>query len=232
MLLCLAVLSWGARAQTEVLSYEAEWRLLRAGVADVTWTGTRQAELKLRTVGLVSKLVHVENLYQANYDAGQCAVSARMISIEGGRHREADAAYDKEGKKATYLERDTRKDTVVKRAEVETPGCVYDVMGALRALRGMKLEPGQSLRLPVSDGKKFIQARVECLNRETVRTKAGTFQTVRCEAFLLSGELYGRKGRLFVWISEGEPRLPVQLRVQMPFYIGTVTLTLEKVETR
>jgi hypothetical protein len=42
--------------------------------------------------------------------------------------------------------------------------------------------------------------------------------------------LYRRKGRLFVWISEDERRLPVQIRIQMPFYIGTVTLQLEKVE--
>ena len=57
-----------------------------------------------------------------------------------------------------------------------------------------------------------------------------TFQTLRCEAFIMNGEMFGRKGRLYIWISQDERRLPVQIRVQMPFYIGTVTVTLEKLE--
>jgi hypothetical protein len=63
-----------------------------------------------------------------------------------------------------------------------------------------------------------------------VKTPAGTFQTTRYEAFLFNGVLFGRKGRLFIWISDDEARLPVQIRVQLPFYIGTVTIQLEKVE--
>jgi hypothetical protein len=63
-----------------------------------------------------------------------------------------------------------------------------------------------------------------------VNTPAGKFKATRYEAFLFNGVLYGRKGRLFVWISDDEKRLPVQIRVQLPFYIGTVTVQLEKVE--
>ena len=43
--------------------------------------------------------------------------------------------------------------------------------------------------------------------------------------------LYRRSGRLFVWLTDDERRLPVQIRVQLRFYIGTVTLQLEKEET-
>jgi hypothetical protein len=230
VLLILSAFCVGAVAQTERLSFDAEWRLIRAGTAELTWTGRQQAQLKLRSVGLVAKLIRIEDAYDASFDAAQCALANKMVSNEGNRQREADAAYDVAGKKATYLEKDLRKNAVVRRAEIDTPGGVLDVIGALHALRQRKLEPGQSFTLPVSDGKKFINARVECQEKEVIKTKAGTFQTMRCEAFLMNGELYGRKGRLFLWISEDERRLPVQVRVQMPFYIGTMTITLEKVE--
>jgi hypothetical protein len=61
-----------------------------------------------------------------------------------------------------------------------------------------------------------------------VKTPAGQFDTIKYEAFLFNGQLYRRKGRLFVWLTDDDRRLPVQVRVQLPFYIGTVTLQLEK----
>jgi len=33
---------------------------------------------------------------------------------------------------------------------------------------------------------------------------------------------------MFVWVSEDARRLPVQLRVRLPFIIGNITLQLEK----
>ena len=95
-------------------------------------------------------------------------------------------------------------------------------------LRSAKPEPGATLEWPVSDGKKLISARVDALAREKVKTPAGQFDTIKYEAFLFNGQLYRRRGRLFVWLTDDDRRLPVQLRIQLPFYIGTVTLQLEK----
>ncbi len=93
----------------------------------------------------------------------------------------------------------------------------------------MHLEPGQSARIPISDGKKAVLAKVEAQERETVKTDAGIrYKTIRYEAFLFDNVLYRRRGRLFVWLTDDERKLPVQLRIRLPFYIGTVTLQLEK----
>jgi hypothetical protein len=37
-------------------------------------------------------------------------------------------------------------------------------------------------------------------------------------------------GRVFVWLTDDDRRLPVQIRVRMNFPLGTVTLELEKEE--
>ena len=71
---------------------------------------------------------------------------------------------------------------------------------------------------------------IEAQERETIRTPAGVFTTIRHEAMLFNGVIFRRKARLFVWLTDDTRRLPVQIRVQMPFYIGTVTLQLEKEE--
>jgi hypothetical protein len=39
--------------------------------------------------------------------------------------------------------------------------------------------------------------------------------------------LYRRRGRLFIWLTDDDRKLPVQVKVRLPFYIGTVTLQLQ-----
>jgi hypothetical protein len=102
------------------------------------------------------------------------------------------------------------------------------VISALEKLRTLRLPAGKSVTLPVSNGKKSVEARVDAQGVESVETPAGKFRAVRYEAHLYNGVLYRRKGRLFVWLTDDERRLPVRIKFQFPFYIGSVTIELEK----
>jgi hypothetical protein len=217
----------------EVLHYNVEWRLIHAGNARLSWQASNQgtpgweANLDLESAGLVSRLYKVDNHYSSLAGESLCAVSSILKAHEGSRHRETRVTFDRERGKAVYREQDLTKNTVNSK-EIDIPACVYDVIGALYHLRTMTLEVGQSALLPVSDGKKSVMARVEAQERETIKTDAGSFKTVRYEAFLFNNVLYRRRGRLFIWLTDDNRRLPVQIRVRLPFYIGTVTLQLEK----
>ena len=82
----------------------------------------------------------------------------------------------------------------------------------------------------MSDGRKSVTVQIQTQEKETIRTPAGVFTTVRHEAMLFNGVLFRRKARLFIWLTDDVRRLPVQIRVQMPFYLGSVTLQLEREE--
>jgi len=112
--------------------------------------------------------------------------------------------------------------------ETEIPACVHDVAGGLFFIRTLNLEPGQSAQIPVSDGKKSALARVNSILRETVKTPAGTYKTIRYEAFLFNDVIYRRSGRLYIWLTDDRRRLPVQVQVRLQLTIGTITLQLEK----
>lgn len=221
----------GAVPKREELFYRAEWRLVHAGNVRLSWgpaaeNGGWKAHLKLQSAGLVSRLHRVDNEYIALMDAGLCATSSTMRAHEGRRRREILVHFDGASGKASYLERDLARDAVVNAEEVDIPGCVHDLLGGLYRLRAMRVEPGQVVHLPVSDGRKSVSARVEAQAREKLRIGEITYQTIRYEAFLFNNVLYRRSGRLFVWLTDDERRLPVQIRVRLPFYIGTVTLEL------
>ncbi len=217
--------------QHEELFYRAEWRLVHAGNVRLSWgpageNGGWRAQLRLQSAGLVSRLYRVDNEYVAFLDAALCVTSSTLRANEGRKHREILVHFDGAAGKAGYLERDPVRDVVVAAHEIDIPACVHDVVGGLYRLRAMRVEPGQVVYLPISDGKKSVSARVEAQQRETIRIGDTTYQTIRYEAFLFNNVLYRRSGRLFVWLTDDERRLPVQIRVRLPFYIGTVTLEL------
>jgi hypothetical protein len=230
LLLCGLLGGESLRAQEENLVYGAEWRFVRAGEIDLKLTGASQTDMALRTLGLVGKLYRVNNVYRATFDPGFCALTLNLNAHEGKRHRLTQVTYDRENGRVSLIERDALKDAIVSQNDMETPKCVHEVTGALQRLRELRPEPGTTLQVPISDGKKSVSARVDALAREKVRTPLGEFNTIKYEAFLFNGVLYRRKGRMFVWLSDDERRLPVQIRIQLPFYIGTVTIRLEKAD--
>ena len=67
---------------------------------------------------------------------------------------------------------------------------MHDVLGGILSLRGLTLEPGQSALVPMSDGRRAAQVKVDAQEREEVVTPAGTFKTIRYEANLMNGVVY------------------------------------------
>jgi hypothetical protein len=232
----LAVAAFAQRNELpgrEALTYSVEWRLITAGRASIDWRQDRdgaEIDLRVESVGLVSKLFRVQDDYRTRLSPALCTESSQLTSHEGSRQRETRIAYDGAAHKAAYLERDIQRNTVLLQHEIEIPVCVHDVAGGLYVMRTLNLEPGQSTTVPVTDGKKFALAKVEAQQREDVKTPEGVFHTIRYEVYLFDNVIYRRPARLNVWLTDDRRKLPVEIRVRMQFTIGTITLLLEKHE--
>ena len=213
------------------LNYDIEWRLIRAGTVTIE-AGESSGRVKIESAGLVSTLFKVDDTYTASYTQGFCAAGTLLDAREGKRHRQTTVTYDRDQGMAMLTERDLIKNEAGASAQTEIPRCVHEVLGAILTLRGTPLEPGQSKQVPMSNGRHSAQVRVEAQQREEVSTPAGVFKTVRYEAGLMNGVVYQRKGRAFVWLTDDEKRIPVQIRVRLSFPVGTVTLQLQKEEPK
>jgi hypothetical protein len=216
------------------LSYRVEWRLVTAGTADILYTRPTgndwQIQLSLQTIGFVNRLYHVLDTYRVSSDDGFCANSAHLDAQEGKRHFITQTNFDEAKKKVFYEERDLTKN-VVKHDELDIQPCTHDVLGALALLGRSGLQPGKSITLPVSDGKKIARVRIEAQGKENVVVDEKKYQTIRYEAFLFDNVLYRRKGTLYIWVTDDAQRLPVQIHVQLGFPVGTVSLELQKAQS-
>jgi hypothetical protein len=220
----------------ETLRYDIEWRLINAGRATLEWAPREseeagwQIKMHIESAGLVSKLYRVDDRYTSILDPQLCAISSHLIAHEGRRHRETNIKFNPEAGKAHYLETDLVKKAVLNDKEIDVPACVHDVLGSLYYLRTMDLDPGQSTEIAITDGKKSVSAKVEAQAREDIKIRKQTYKTIRYQAYLFNNVLYRRSAKLYVWLTDDELRLPVQIRVRMQFTIGTITLQLKKEE--
>jgi hypothetical protein len=220
----------------EVLDYAIEWRLIPAGSAKMTWismphsaVAANELRLHLESAGLVSRLFRVNDDYTVSLNQNLCAQNSFLAAHEGNRNRETRVTYDAQNRKANYIEKDLNKNTTVVH-DVDIPPCVHDVIGGLAVLRTLRLEPGKTVQIPVSDGKKFVQVKIESERREDLSTLMGVRKTIRYEVFVFDNVLYKRSGHMHIWLTDDNRRLPVQLQVRLQFTIGTITFKLEKEE--
>jgi Protein of unknown function (DUF3108) len=220
----------------ENLEYEVEWRLISAGRAKLSLanfspesTVEREMKLHLESTGLVSRLFHVNDDYTADATGNYCAESTFMTAHEGSRDRETKVEYDASAHKAVFHEHDFAKNTTISH-EVGIPNCSHDIVSGLYQLRTMALEPGKSVFLPISDGKKSVSMKIECQRREEIRTPLGPRKTLLYEIFAFNDVLYQRPGHVHVWLTDDARRVPVQIEIRLQFTIGTITLRLAKDE--
>jgi hypothetical protein len=217
----------------EKLTYRIEWRLVTAGSATLQLTRAApqqwQLNLNLESAGLVNRLYHVLDTYRVVSNDAFCGVSSVFDAQEGKRRFSTVEDFDNSRHKLSYDEKDLVKNTVAKH-QVDIAPCTYEITGALSALRGMRVDPGRTITLPMTNGKKLVDAKVEAQARENISIDGKNYSTVRYEAFVFDNVIYRRKGRLFIWMTDDAERMPVQLRIQTGFPIGSITLELEKHE--
>jgi hypothetical protein len=209
-----------------------EWRLITAGTATLDLKPTPehkwQTTLNIQSAGVLSRLYRVADTYNVTTDPKFCLVNSELQAEENKRHV-ITRMWLENTPKLRYEEKDLIKNLTVQK-ELEVPPCTREIAGALASLRLLRLEPGKSTTIPVTDGKKVVSARVESQARENLTFEGKKYQTLRYEAFLFDNVLYRRKGRLFVWVTEDQERIPVQIRIQLGFPIGNVTIQLDKHE--
>ncbi|MDQ2840909.1 MAG: DUF3108 domain-containing protein [Acidobacteriota bacterium] len=218
----------------EKLTYRVEWRLIDAGAATVQLLRDNgpngwDFNLRIESAGVVSRLYRVVDSYKVNADRRFCLGSALLDGQEGKRHSITKMTVDSAHRKLFSEERDLIKNTSASKAFDVAP-CTHEIVGALASLRTLNLQPGKSTTVPIADGKKFAQVRIEAETKENVTVGGKSYAATRYEAFLFDNILYRRRGRLLFWISDDGDHLPLQFRLLLGFPIGTVTVWLQKQE--
>jgi hypothetical protein len=217
-------------ADNQKLIFAVEWHMLNAGTATMVMQRTPSGEHLVSTAdstGLANKLFPVHDLFEADIDPRAfCTQLITQHAEEGSRRLDRKVLMNYARTKSEVDEKDL-KTGKLKHSEFDIPACVTDVVSGFYYVSSLSLTPGFSQTFPVNDHGKTSDVRIQVEAREHVKVQSGDYQTIRVKAMPLGGGMLG-KGMLWVWFTDDEKRVPVQMKSKLGF--ATLLFRLQRIE--
>jgi hypothetical protein len=137
------------------------------------------------------------------------------LDEQGKRKRTSEAVFDRSTGKVVFTELDPNDPSRPPRV-ITSPvtGTVQDIASAFYYLRTLKMEPGQTLEISISDTGQVYRIPVKVIKREQMKTVLGKVNTIRVEPELFGeGRLIRGNGEITIWFTDDARHIPVRARI-------------------
>jgi|YNPBryBLVA2012_1023415.scaffolds.fasta_scaffold00005_92 hypothetical protein len=205
----------------ELLRYAVRWEFVEAGTAELecsTQTVDRRPVYRLtaqsRSAPSLDRVYFVRNRTDSYVDVqGFYTLKFTKEQNENGRLSSEYVLYDHPGNRWWSLTTMTTG---------YLPAGTMDVVAALYFIRCVPLRVGARLSIGVHTGDRVYPLIVDVMRRETVEVKGILYDCflVEPKVDLKRFPLFRARGRLLVWLTVDEQRVPV--RLQSRLFIGSV----------
>jgi hypothetical protein len=201
------------------LVYSVQWHMLHAGTSTILIRLSHAGEhfhATADTSGMTNKIYPVHDTFDAEVDPHNfCTQNVIRHAEEGSRRLDRKMRFDYAAAKVLVDDFDL-KSGAKKHHENDISNCVTDVVSGFFYAGSLPLNAGLSETFPVNDGGKTSDVKIDVEDRASIRVPSGEFQTVRVKAESVSGPLKG-KGELWVWFTDDERHIPVQMKSKLGF---------------
>lgn len=209
----------------ESLRFSVQYGFIKAGSAylevpdEHEWKGHIVYSLVARAESntFFSRFYKVRNRIESTWDKqGQYSLRYAENRREGGYRAKTEILFDQDRHEARYADGGT----------FPIPPQVQDALSSFYYTRFQALPLGGSLVFDYHASKKSQPMEVKVLGRERIQTPAGTFDCVAIEPVLKAGGIFKNKGRLVIWMTEDERRMPVLMRSKVA--VGSISVVLQE----
>jgi hypothetical protein len=213
-------------AQRQTLTYTVDWRVFPAGTAVLHFEANGSNErltANADTIGAINLLFHVGDHFQSTFDRDKgCTYEFDKQTIEGRRQINSTLKLDyAQGK--SILDEKNMVNGQTKHVEMPVAGCLTDLLTGIYYAASQPMEIGKSFVIPVVDALHSVPVTMKVEGREEIKTTLGTFKTLRVQPTADAGVVKNR-GSIWIWYTDDERHLPVQMRARL--FWGTITFRL------
>lgn len=211
----------------ESLRFSVQYGFIKAGSAylevedEKEWKGRRVYTLVARAESnaFFSRFYKVRNRIESAWDKeGQFSWRYTENRREGGYRAKSEIVFDQDRHEARYSDGRT----------FPIPPQVQDALSSFYYTRFQALPLGGSVVFDYHASRKSQPLQVKVIGRERVQTPAGTFDCVAIEPILKAGGIFKNKGRLVIWMTEDERRMPVLMKSKVA--VGSISVVLQEVK--
>jgi hypothetical protein len=209
----------------ESLRFSVQWKFAHAGTAWlevpelVEHAGRPAFHLVARAEsnGFVSMIYKVRNRIESTWDRdGHFTWRYAENRREGGYRVQQDIQFDYDARLARYSNG----------TSFPIPTLCQDALSAFYYTRTQPLPVGGSVIFDYHASRRSLPLEVKVLGRDRVKVAAGTFDCVVIEPLLKAGGVFKNKGRLLIWMTADDRRIPVLMRSKVT--IGSVDVILQE----
>lgn len=207
----------------EKFVYSVQYGIINAGeasleirtIANIDSTPCYHIVSDARSNRIFSRFFKVRDRFESFMD------TVSLVSLyyekhlrEGKYKKDEQVKFDQKAHLAIYKDR-----------TVPIPPRTQDVLSALYYVRTLPLEIGQSFAVANHTNGKNYPLLIKVLKKEQVTVEAGTFDCIVVEPLLRSAGLFKHQGRLTVWLTDDNNRIPVLM--QSKVVVGAISAVLK-----
>ena len=212
--------------QKQTLTYAVDWRVFPAGTAVLHFEANGANErlnASADTLGAINLLFHVGDKFQSTFDREKgCTYEFDKQTVEGKRQVNSTLRLDY-GSGKSILDEKNMITGQTKHVETPIPGCLTDLLTGVYYASSQNMEVGKTFVIPVVDALHSVPVSMKVEGREEIKTPLGTFKTLRVQPTADAGVVKNR-GNIWIWYTEDDRHLPVQMRARL--FWGTITFRL------
>jgi len=211
----------------EKLTFDIDWGPATVGTAVMAvprvkkFNGRDVYEVRTRAMSnkLISAFYPVDDQVISYIDT-EGIYSLRLEKrLSEGKWRQRRLFFLDQEKNLAYSEKDT----------VKIPEYSQDILSAFFYIRTQDLQVGKTIEIPHYDNDKVYYLTVEVLKKQQVRVPAGKFNCIVVEPKLKTQALFKHEGRIKIYLTDDEKKIPVLMTSKVVF--GQISAKLTKIET-
>jgi hypothetical protein len=210
----------------QTLTYTVDWRVFPAGIAVLRFEADGNREnltASADTDRAINLLFHVADRFQSSFDRTTgCTYDFNKQTVEGRRQVSSTLHLDY-AKNRSILNETNLVTRQTKHVESTAPACLTDLLSGVFYASSQPIVLGHSFVIPVVDAMHVVPVTMKVEGREEIKTPLGTFKTLRVQPTAAAGVVKNR-GNIWVWYTDDERHLPVQMRARL--FWGTITFRL------
>lgn len=111
-----------------------------------------------------------------------------------------------------------------KNQTIKIPPYVNDILSAFYLIRNQDLNVGRPVYLTTNEKDKVYELEIQVYKKEIKKVEAGKFHTIKIEPLLQGEGIFKSKGRLTVWLSDDQYKIPIQMTTEI--IVGSITTEL------
>ena len=222
----------------EKLSFSLCWGFVTAGYATLEVKPVADGKTEFLTFATANKTINKfypvnDTVYTRVRNKGLMTEVFRKRLHEGTYHNTSVIRFDRKGEKAwlsdtVFTDMKTRNAKRSADTAVTIRGMEHSIMSAFYLVRTLPLTVGDTSRFSAVSGKKRYELKVLVHGRETIKSEIGKVPCIKVEPVLDGDGIFNSKGRIFIWLTDDERRIPVLMECEIA--LGSIKAKLQKVE--